>query len=371
MDPQQQFCPNLNCQARGQRGAGNIRIHCRRDGRYYCTICKKPFSATTGTVFHRLHRSAEQVTLILTLLAYGCPVQAIVAAFLTDPRTVAKWLQRAGEHCQRVHEQVVLAIPQDLGQVQADELRVRMQRGVVWLALAIAVPTRLWLGGVVSGRRDRQLVQALAQQVRACALCRPLLITFDGFRAYVQVFQQAFRSAWPTGQPGRPRQVVWPQVALGQVVKRYVQRRVTEVERHLIQGSQELLGHLLAHTQGGGLINTAYIERLNASFRASFAPLVRRSRAAARALPTLTAGMYLLGCVYNFCRYHDSLALELALPRGRRWLRRTPAIAAKLTDHRWSVLELLSLKVPPPVWEPPKPRGRPPKAVLEARAAWR
>lgn len=371
MHPQQQFCPNLDCKARGQCGAGNIRIHCRRDGRYYCTVCQKPFSATAGTIFHCLHYSAEQVTLILTLLAYGCPVQAIVAAFVIDPRTLAKWLRRAGEHCQRVHEHVVAATPQDLGQVQADELRVRLQRGVVWMAMAIAVPTRLWLGGVVSARRDRQLVQALAQQVRACALCRPLLITFDGFRAYLKVFRQAFRSAWPTGQLGRPRQVVWPQVALGQVVKRYVQRRVTEVERHLIQGSQELLNHLLAHTQGGGLINTAYIERLNAAFRASFAPLVRRSRAAARALPTLSAGMYLVGCVYNFCRYHDSLALELVLPRGRRWLRRTPAIAAKLTDHRWSMLELLSFKVPPPVQEPPKRRGRPPKAVLEARAAWR
>ncbi len=199
--------------------------------------------------------------------------------------------------------------------------------------MAIAVPTRLWLGGVVAQRRDRQLVQALAQPVRGCALCRPLLITFDGFRAYVKVFQQVFRSALPTGAKGRPRGVAWPDVALGQVVKRYGQRRVTEVERHLIQGSREWLGRLLESTQGGGLINTAYIERLNAAFRASFTALVRRSRAAARALPTLTAGMYLVGCVYNrsACRYHDSLALELALPRGRRWLRRTPAIAAILS----------------------------------------
>jgi hypothetical protein len=163
--------------------------------------------------------------------------------------------------------------------------------------MALAVPTRLWLGGVVAQRRDRQLVQALAQPVRACAVCRPLLITFDGFRAYRKLFQPVFRSAWPTGTAGRPRVVVWPDVALGQVVKRYVQRHVTEVERHLIQGSQELLERLLESTQGGGLINTAYIERLNASFRASFAPLVRRSRAAARATPTLTAGMYLVGCV--------------------------------------------------------------------------
>lgn len=371
MDPQTQFCPNWACRARGQIGAGNIRIHCRKDGRYYCLVCKQRFTGTTDTMFYGLHHPFDRVVLVLTLLANGCPLQAIVVAFQIDPRTVATWLQRAGTQCQRVHEQVVLATPQDLEQVQADEIRVRAQRGVWWLAMAIAVPTRLWLGGVVGQHRDHLLVERLAAQVRACALCRPILITFDGFRSYIQAFQHAFRSALPTGQRGRPIQVTWPDVVLGQVVKHYVQRRVTAVERYLLQGSPALQERLLKQTQGGGVLNTAYIERLNASFRAYFAPLVRRSRAAARTTPTLTAGMYLLGCVHNFCRYHDSLALELVLPHGRRWLRRTPAIAAQLTDHCWTMPELLSYKLPPPAWEPPKRRGRPLKVVAEARAAWR
>lgn len=118
---------------------------------------------------HHLHTPTEVVVQVVTLLAYGCPIQAIVAAFGFDARTVVQWQQRAGEHCQRVHKHLVLGTPQDLGQVQADELRVRLQRGVVWLASAIAVPTRLWLGGVVSQRRDSSMALTLARQVRAAA----------------------------------------------------------------------------------------------------------------------------------------------------------------------------------------------------------
>ncbi len=239
---------------------------------------------------------------------------------------------------------------------------------MVWLASAIAVPTRLWLGGVVSRRRDFALAQALARQVRAAALCRAVLVVFDGFAAYVGAFQQVFRLPQPTGERGRPKLVAWPELALGQVVKHTLQRRVTQVERRIAHGSQALVARLLHVTQAGGVLNTAYIERLNGMFRASFAPLVRRSRATARLTETLTAGMYLAGCVYNFCRYHDSLAVELVLPRGRRWLKRTPAIAAGLTDHCWSVHELLTFKLAPPPYPSPKRRGRPTKATAAARS---
>ena len=71
----------------------------------------------------------------------------------------------------------------------------------------------------------------------------------------------------------------------------------------------------------------------------------------------------LVGCVHNLCRYHQSLRLPLLVgSRGRRrWVGRTPAIAAGLTDHRWSVAELLWFKLSLPPYTAPKRRGRPPK----------
>lgn len=101
MDPETQFCHNPACSARGQVGQGNIRIRSWKERRYRCMRCRKSFAATTGTVFYRLRTALDLVTVVLTLLCHGCPLQAIVAAFGLDERTVARWQPRAGQHCQR------------------------------------------------------------------------------------------------------------------------------------------------------------------------------------------------------------------------------------------------------------------------------
>ncbi|HKC73292.1 MAG TPA: hypothetical protein VKF37_03720, partial [Chloroflexota bacterium] len=171
MDPTTTFCPNRNCPARGQTGQGNIGIHSQKEQRFICHECHTTFSARKGTVFSRLRTSAETVVIIVTLLAHGCPLQAIVAAFGFDERTIADWWARSGRQGQAVHEYLVEQ-PRDLGQVQADELRVKKQGGIVWMALAMMVTTRLWLGGEVSERRDLPLIRRLIERVRRCAACR-------------------------------------------------------------------------------------------------------------------------------------------------------------------------------------------------------
>jgi hypothetical protein len=105
---------------------------------------------------------------------------------------------------------------------------------------------------------------------------------------------------------------------------------------------------LIDNSQGiGGGINTAFIERFNATFRQRLTFLARRTRALARRSQTVESGMYLLGSVYNFCTFHQSLPVQVAAGDGpKRWLKRTPAMAAELTDHRWSIHELLHFKVP-------------------------
>ena len=157
MDPTTAFCPNWDCPARGQSDQGNIGIHSQKEKRFICKVCQKTFSATKGTVFYRLRHSAQTVVLVVTLLAYGCPIQAIVKAFGIDERTVAHWWRRAGEQSQAVHEYQVER-PRDLVQVQADEIRVKKQSGIMWMAMAIQVKTRLWLGGEVSEHREMALI---------------------------------------------------------------------------------------------------------------------------------------------------------------------------------------------------------------------
>jgi hypothetical protein len=270
-----------------------------------------------------------------------------------------------------VHEHVVGHGLLDLLQVQADEIKVKIMGGVIWMAMAMMVPTRLWLGGVISPRRDQSLIQHLADQIRAVALCRPVVLAVDGLASYVSAFQRAFRTPVPRwGQSGRCHLRPWPEVVIVQVVKQRLDSHLSVVRR-IVQGSAHQVATLLQASQGGGQINTAFIERLNATFRQRLTWLARRSRNLARQPETLQAGMFIVGGIYNFCTYHDTLRVAFYLAKGgHRWLHRTPAIAAGLTDHRWTLEELFSFKVPPSRWTPPKRRGRPSQQTLQLVEQW-
>jgi transposase-like protein len=360
MNPKDIFCPNIACPARGQIGKGNIGVHSQKDERYICQECQETFTTTKGTIFYRLRTDAKIVIQVIVLLANGCPIQAIVQAFGLDERTVQDWWKRAGKHCQKVHEHKVEQAKLDLQQVQADEIKVKTFLGTVWMALAIMVPTRLWLGGAVSPHRDLDLIQALADKIRNLALCRPLLLAVDGLASYVSAFRRAFRSALPKrrGEKGRPHLISWPDIAIVQVVKQRVEGQLN-ISRRIVQGSQAMVNALIQKTQGEGVINTAFIERFNATFRQRLNCLVRRTRTLARKVQTLETGMYVVGCLYNFCHPHHSLRLKLSVGRfGHRWVKRTPAIAAGLTDHIWTPAELFNFCIPTPRWQPPVQRGR-------------
>jgi hypothetical protein len=58
-------------------------------------------------MFEGLRTATDVVVIVVTLLAFGCPVQAIVGAYDLDERTVASWRDRAGKQCQRVHQAIV------------------------------------------------------------------------------------------------------------------------------------------------------------------------------------------------------------------------------------------------------------------------
>ncbi len=291
MDPQTQFCHNPAGRARGQIGQGTVQVQSRKSRRYRCRVCRQTCRATKATPFYRLHTPAATVTQGLTLLSHGCPVPAIVAAFGLDERTVADWARRAGEHSQHVHAHLVQRGQLDLGQVQADELWVKLIGRTVWLALALAVPSRLWLGGVVSDRRDAGLIRALVGQVRVCAAAGGvLLVCVDGLASYVRAFQDAFRRRVPTGRRGRPRLGPDPGLRIGQVGKHRTGRRVTAVTRRIVQGRPAAITAALAAT-AGTVLNPASIERFNATLRGVLGPLTRRGRALARKDSVVTAGL--------------------------------------------------------------------------------
>ena len=144
-----------------------------------------------------------------------------------------------------------------------------------------------------------------------------------------------------------------------QVVKHAARRHVVGVTRRVVHGTWEGIEAVLTAT--ATVITTADIERLNATFRARLAPLTRRGRAVARTEAALVAGLWLVGTAYNVCWPHDRLRQRAPDDAPREWLLRTPAMAAGLTDHCWSLHDLLRFQIPLPRWTPPKRSGRPPK----------
>jgi transposase-like protein len=338
MNASAQFCPNSMCSASGLSNQGNITLHDRKRQRYRCKTCRHTFTARTGTMLEGLRKPAELIFIVVGLLSYGCPLQAIVQVFGLDERTVASWRDRAGQQCQRVQQALVQQGQITLAHVQADEIRVKGKKGIFWMGLAMEVSSRLWLAGVVQSSRDHILADRLLQQVRRCACgASQLLICVDGWASYPNAILRAFvEDVSESIQTGKKLLQVWPRLVIGQVIKTQKKHRLVSVKHTLLRGDEQGLEACLKQSQGGTQINTAYIERLNGTVRERLASLTRKCRHASIRLEAFQWGMYLIGCTYNLCWVHHQLG-------------QTPAQAAKLTDHIWNLQEVLTYKVLPDV----------------------
>ena len=267
----------------GQLGQNNIIVHSRKERRFRCTACGHTFAATKGTPYYRLHTEETVFTWVVTLLAHGCPLPAIVAAFGLDERTVAAWDQRAGQHCERVHAAVVEQGQVETRHVQADELWVKKQGGKVWMALAVAVgvPT------VVGGRDQRPPRRGVDPRIGPAGAPLPGGPRDSAVRGRLRqlcdpVPAGVSRAGAASGrEPGSTPTGAAGGFLLGVVVKSYQKHRVAAVSQQAREGTlAEIVTRIEA--TGGTMIHTAYVERLNATFRS-------RSRPVGAAGPVLVA----------------------------------------------------------------------------------
>jgi hypothetical protein len=221
-----------------------------------------------------LRTNEETVKKVVTLLAYGCPLQAIVHAFGLDERTVAAWQKRAGIHCKRIQEEIVQQGKVKSQHIQADEIRAKGRKIIVWIALAMDVTTRLWLAGAVSEHRDRTLIDQLLQGTHACCqFVQGLLVCTDGLATYPKSIVRAFREKVKkhSGR-GRCSFEAWPDLCIATVIKHTKKKRGVEITRKLTRGTGEKAKELLLLTKGCTEFNTAFIERFNGTIRERLAP---------------------------------------------------------------------------------------------------
>jgi len=203
-----------------------------------------------------------------------------------------------------------------------------------------------------------QVVQVLAPG------CVPLFLT-DGFKdsltallthygQWVQFPRRHDKGLAPTS-----RWMPLPQLLYAQVIKTVRRRRLVRVRHRVVCGTLEAVQQVLA--VHGWQINTVCIERVNLSMRQHVAAVGRRVSTLGKGEDGLRQQLALYHVYHNFCLPHTSLRQPLpqpALTKGtgsaKQWQPRTPAMAAGLTDHVWSVREVLLFRVPP--W--PQPVGR-------------
>jgi IS1 family transposase len=382
VDTSGHFCPDQDCAYHGWLGRGNIRSNGHPGGQTWrqlqCVSCEGYFSETTGTMFHGKRSSPDLIVRVIACLAEGLGIRGTARVFEIDPNSVLQWLVEATEQLQAFSAYFLPDL--HLNQVQLDELYAtlsavrdgerseadaieRLSTSPLWVWTAIEPESKLMVGLHV-GDRGLAMAQAMLHQItqRLAPGCLPLFLS-DGNPNYLPAIVSHL-GHWVQpprrhnrGPRPKPRWMALPGLLYAQVVKRMRRRRIVEVIHRVVIGTHATVHAVLVPC--GWQINTAIVERLNLSLRQRVAAMRRRSATSCKSATGLTQPLILFQVYHNFILSHASLRLPLAEPvptngsgSAKVWQPRTPAMAAGLTDHVWSLREVLMFRVPP--WPQPQ-----------------
>jgi IS1 family transposase len=300
-----------------------------------------------------LKTSAERVSEVLAMLAEGLDVSAAERVTRHTEATIQRWLTRAGMHAERLHRHFFQGL--ELKHIQLDEIKARLREKAqeLWVWAAIDVTTKV-VPVLEVGPRTQALANRVIHRLKDTLAvgCLPVFSS-DGLRQYFYALT-AHWGVWVEQEGKRkPQWQVSPDLLYGQVIKRYRRRHVVSVEYVMQWG---VLAELKAKLKALGLsgrLNTAFVERVNLTIRQCVSLLTRRTWGTAQTAGGLRLHLAWWQGYYHFVRPHMSLRIEYTQPIPRqggqlakRYRSRTPAMAAGLTRHRWTVRELLSFPLP-------------------------
>jgi len=383
VDTSRHFCPHPHCAYWGWLGLGNLSANGHPNGgpwrQLHCTSCGGYFQETHGTPLHSKRVAPEKLVWAVGALAEGLGIRAVARVFEVDPNTVLVWLVEVAEHAAAFSQYVLHDVR--VTQVQLDELFAllsavkagavseaeaiqRLSRSPHWVWAAIDPVTKLLLT-IDVGDRTLAMAQSVVHQVVQVLApgCVPLFLT-DGFREYLTALlthyghwvQLPRRQA--TGPAPKPRWRPLPPLLYAQVIKTVRRRRLVRVSHRVVFGTLDAVHHVLAPQ--GWQINTAFVERINLAIRQHVAAVGRRVATLCKGEEGLRQQLALFQVYHNFVLPHTSLRQPLPQPEptkgkgsAKQWRPCTPAMAAGLTDHVWTLREVLLFRVPP--W--PQPAG--------------
>jgi IS1 family transposase len=383
VDTHQHFCPDDACAYYGWPGRGNIRSNGHPSGKPWrqlqCTSCGGYFQETHGTPLHGKRVAPEKLVWAVGALAEGLGIRAVARVFEVDPNTVLAWLVEVAEHAAAfsqyfLHDIRVTQVQLDelfallravkAGEVSETEAVERLSRSPHWVWAAIDPESKLLLALNIGDRTLAMAQRVVHQVVQVLAPgCVPLFLT-DGFKEYTTALLTHFgRWVQPprrqaTGPAPKPRWMPLPGLLYAQVVKTMRRRRLVDVKHRVVFGTLEAVEQVLAAC--GWKINTSFVERLNLDIRQHVAAVGRRVTTLCKGEEGVGQQLALYHMYYNFCLPHASIRVPLPQPlpthgtgSAKQWRPSTPAMAAGLTDHVWTLREVLLFRVPP--W--PQPAG--------------
>ncbi len=382
VDTSRHVCPHAGCHYRGWLERGNLRAHGHPSGgpwrQFHCPSCQGYFLETHGTIFSGPQAAVELIVRVLACLAEGLGIRATARVFEVDANTVLSWLVEAAEqlrafsasflgdlHLEQLQLDAVYAGLRALkaGEISDDEAIKRLERSPYWVWTAMD-PKRKLLVVVDVGSRTLAMAQRVVHQVTQvlASACIPLFLT-DGLKDYGTALLAHF-GHWmqperrqAKGPMPKPRWMPLPAWLSAQVVKSYRRRRIVGVTHRVVFGTQLAIEQVLA--TGGWTINTAFVERLNLDSRQGVAAIGRRVNTWCQGEAGLREQLALFQASHNFVVPHASLRQPLPVPEvtnghgsAKGWRPCTPAMAVGLTDHVWTLKEVLMFRVPP--WPQPQ-----------------
>jgi IS1 family transposase len=336
-------------------------------------MCKGTFSARQGTAYFGVRAEEPKYSIAMRALAEGNSLRGTGRIVDVDKDTVCAWLDQAGRHCRAVTAYLFDQL--HITECQLDELwgfvrkkeahltvaeKVLALYGDAWVWTAFAPVWRL-VAAFVVGKRNQASANVLLERLHAVSCGYIPFFTSDQLPHYAHALLQVYgmpevllHIPGKRGRKPTPKRLPPADLHYAQVVKRRKGGRVVHVTTTILFGSEEAVQERLAASPVSQTINTSFVERNNLTCRQSNGRLARKVLSFSKDLTWLEKHLWLSLAYYHFVLPHDSLRHRIPEPQPTRgsgspkqWQSVTPAMAAGLTDHVWTMEELLSYRVPP------------------------
>lgn len=356
MHPLESYCcQNPSCSDAGVRETGNLRWHGYSGHKrlirgIYCRTCGKYFSERKGTVLEHSRLEEGKALALLEHLRECCGVRSTSRLVGVTPNTVVRYARLAGKHAVAVHDEQVALSP-ETREVQFDEKWAFVykkeancapgeeERGDNWDHTAIDAEHRLLLS-VVPGKRTADQCRKVVEDVKKRTGGRTdLLLTSDEHASYKTAIKSVYAIEGDRPehrQHKRTKRGMPKDLCYATVCKTRHAGRVISVLKTLVFGTLTFLAMLIFRSIVSSTVNTAFVERHNATDRNQNARKGRRTLRFSKDWQVHNAMTFFVAYSYNFCWPVRTLRVK---GKNRQWCARTPAMSAGLAEHVWSTRE--------------------------------